>query len=160
MNTALSPTRAPPLTIEELAARWSFSEAEVRRLIRWGVLDAVRLGPQRTMILAEDADFYERHAIRREPFAAAVYFAQADSTRLIKIGTSLNVRERMKALGTANSERINLRALCPGHTNTESWFHAKFASDRSHGEWFRPSRRLRANVKVLHATFGLPEWTQ
>lgn len=160
MNTALSPYSPAPLTLEDLAERWSYSEAEMRRLIRWGLLDAVRLSRQKTMVLAKDADLYERHAIRREPFAMAVYFARAEHTRLIKIGTSLNVRERMKALCTANSERITVLAMCPGHTNLEAWYHSKFSAERSHGEWFKPSRRLRANVELIRATFGVPEWVQ
>jgi excisionase family DNA binding protein len=107
MNTALSP---PPLTIDEVAERWHYSADSVRRLIRAGALAASRIGPQRLLVLADDVAEYERYALAREPLTReVVYFAQAQRSKLIKIGSAQDAKQRIAGIQTGNSEPVRPR---------------------------------------------------
>ncbi|MCP3368287.1 GIY-YIG nuclease family protein [Bradyrhizobium cajani] len=64
-----------------------------------------------------------------------VYFIA--SGEFVKIGWSLSVPERMKALQTSSSRKLTLLRVIPGVKEDEAKFHQEFAEHRAEGEWFR-----------------------
>ena len=70
----------------------------------------------------------------------SVYFIKGETTRRIKIGESMNVAQRFRALQSAASETLEL-LLVIGNAR-DSTFHKKFKSDRLRGEWFQGSPRI------------------
>lgn len=64
-----------------------------------------------------------------------VYFMQDLATLEIKIGTSIDVQARLKAL-QANQPRIILLVTIPGGQREEQALHSSFSHLRTHGEWF------------------------
>lgn len=67
-----------------------------------------------------------------------VYFARREADSLIKIGTSSNVRMRLRSLGGKHV----LLGTVSGGRGLEEEFHKVFAAERAKGEWFRPSEDL------------------
>lgn len=76
-------------------------------------------------------------------FTPRVYFFKG--RRLIKIGTSINLAQRIKSIG----EPVELLAFWYGGRRIEQWLHVVLAKDRVRGEWFRPS------PAVLHVAKNL-----
>jgi hypothetical protein len=76
-----------------------------------------------------------------------VYFIQSEQTLNIKIGKSTDPQARMADLRTANSG--TLRLLGSTDRYLEDHLHERFAEDRLHGEWFRPSPNLMDFIKLL-----------
>lgn len=68
-----------------------------------------------------------------------VYFAQNETSGLIKIGFALDPKRRLKTLATASADKLNLIGTMRGTIATERAVHAKFAKLRKRGEWFLPS---------------------
>jgi len=73
--------------------------------------------------------------------AASVYFVQAGNG-LIKIGMSLNVNSRIKALQQASPLKLSLLKTIDGGRKMEASLHKTFKHLRSHGEWFFPQQDL------------------
>ena len=71
-----------------------------------------------------------------------VYFVQAKESRLIKIGTSVNVRGRLRELSGASPEELELLVDIRGDREVETRIHERFAKYRKHGEWFEPGAEL------------------
>ena len=71
----------------------------------------------------------------------AVYFAYSGG--LVKIGYSGLPRDRLAALVAGASLPVTMVLLVPGNEAVEHQFHARFADDRAHHEWFRLSKRMR-----------------
>lgn len=70
-----------------------------------------------------------------------VYFLQGVETKRIKIGVSFNVPNRMAQL--VSSEPLELLGVIKGGgEKLERELHKKFAEQRVHGEWFKPSQEL------------------
>lgn len=69
----------------------------------------------------------------------SVYFARRG--RLIKIGHSRNVPDRMMHLGA------KLIGAVPGDRKMEIELHKRFAHLRVRGEWFRPNEELLAFIR-------------
>jgi len=71
----------------------------------------------------------------------AVYFAYSGG--MIKIGNSILARNRLAELSAAGALPVTMVLLVPGTEADERKFHARFADDRVHHEWFRLSRKMR-----------------
>lgn len=73
-----------------------------------------------------------------------VYFIQGEITRLVKIGISRNPARRLLHIRTDCSEPVDLVGVIDASdaAEMEASLHRRFADDRSHGEWFRPSQSL------------------
>lgn len=82
---------------------------------------------------------------------SSVYFIRAKASGLIKIGYSGNVEARLSQLQTGSAETLELAAVLEGPPELERALHRAYAEERLHGEWFRPSTRLRALVEGLQA---------
>lgn len=66
----------------------------------------------------------------------AVYFAISAKTGLVKIGTSRNVKKRLKALESIEGAKLFLIRQIHGSYPEEYWVHHKFKDSRILGEWF------------------------
>lgn len=67
-----------------------------------------------------------------------IYFARAGETDRIKIGSAVDVEDRIKILQTGCPERLNVLLVLPcGSYEMESGFHRQFGSSRTQGEWFK-----------------------
>ncbi len=73
---------------------------------------------------------------------AKVYFIQAKGSGLIKIGMSLNVSSRLKALQQASPEKLRILKIIEGGRKKEFELHEKFKNIKSHSEWFQPEEEL------------------
>jgi hypothetical protein len=78
---------------------------------------------------------------------AYVYFVQAATTGLIKIGCTGNVKKRLLELQAMNSEVLTLLGCRPGSLEEEAFLHERFADLRRHGEWFKPATELLAFIR-------------
>lgn len=69
-----------------------------------------------------------------------VYFVEALSSGLIKIGVARDAQARLRTLQTGSPEKLSLVAVIRTHdaSGLERALHAEFRSARSHGEWFHP----------------------
>ena len=76
-----------------------------------------------------------------------VYFVQASHTKLIKIGRTNDVYKRIRSLRTVVPDNVKLLGCVQEQTYTESSIHKMFATEREHGEWFRPSQRILKFIK-------------
>jgi hypothetical protein len=77
----------------------------------------------------------------------AVYFAQDEFRREIKIGFSTQVQYRLNLLGYAGFTRVTLLGWVPGGPKVEREMHAKFAQFALGGEWFEPAPELLAFIE-------------
>ena len=79
-----------------------------------------------------------------------VYFIQGQSTRLIKIGMTRGyISDRLAQLQSYSPDKLKLLKAVKGDSKYERGLHQQFASVRSHGEWFYPSRGLMAFIDSL-----------
>ncbi|MGW5609790.1 hypothetical protein ACWEWI_27635 [Streptomyces sp. NPDC003753] len=89
--------------------------------------------------------------------APVVYFAIAPTytaggparSRPIKIGTTTQLRKRMRAIPAVPL------AVEPGDVVREAQLHRRFAELRQNGEWFRPAAELVVYINELRAADGL-----
>lgn len=85
---------------------------------------------------AKPADLPTMHAV------GGVYFIAAGE--FVKIGWSISVPERLKALQTSSSRKLTVLRVIPGEREDEAKFHREFAEHRAEGEWFRIEGTLAA----------------
>jgi hypothetical protein len=71
-----------------------------------------------------------------------VYFVQGEMTRLIKVGITRNVDQRLRDLQCDSPDRLTLLASMAGNHKLELALHEKFQQSRRHGEWFAPDPDL------------------
>lgn len=65
----------------------------------------------------------------------------------IKIGVSNEPQKRLRGLQTAHHSKLTIIGTMAGGYQLEGELHARFAGDRMHGEWFRPSAALRDYIE-------------
>lgn len=68
-----------------------------------------------------------------------IYFVQAECGGPVKIGFTVDVDERVKALQCGSPFPLRVVATRPGTLGTEAELHRRFARHRLHGEWFEAS---------------------
>lgn len=80
-----------------------------------------------------------------------VYFVRATVSGMVKIGWTADSdpTARLTALQTGSPEPLEVAGTVKGDRATEREFHQRFATARSHGEWFRPTPALMAYVNRL-----------
>lgn len=164
------PTIEPiTVTIKGAAERLGCAPATVRRLCASGRMRHARIGgiiviaPEWLKGIGPD-DLLEPKPIARAtrlksppPFIGdVVYFLEASSAHVIKIGWSRYVGGRIKNLRTGSPVPLRFLGCIAGGMNLERELHMKFAKYRKHGEWFRASVELRQFIDATLAEQGLP----
>lgn len=88
-------------------------------------------------------DFNERFAVQEtdeqgslQDEEGVVYLVGVVGDRVAKIGTTINLKARLKALQASTPRPLSVLWSAPGGRGLESWLHARFAGCRRHGEWF------------------------
>jgi hypothetical protein len=111
------------------------------------------------------------HAVRRKPVKntrrvplpdhyrtpGVVYFAR--SADQIKIGFTINLKERLAKLQTGTPGSLELLAAVPGTRGLERHLHHKFGGSRVRGEWFAVTDAILAFVRD-HSANGAEERVQ
>jgi excisionase family DNA binding protein len=158
------------VTVEQAAARLGCPPTTVRRLCKEGRLRHARILRNTIVIAPEwlagitEADLKDPPPIVHEPRVKApppyighvVYFIEAPSAGLIKIGTTLFVAGRLKALRTGSPIPLRFLGCIEGDASEEQKLHARFAEYREHGEWFQDVPKLRKFIAGALAARGLP----
>lgn len=67
-----------------------------------------------------------------------IYFVQIGAAGPIKIGTTNNLKMRLRVLQTRHTERLVIIAKIPGGFFVEKKIHSRLSQHRIGGEWFRP----------------------
>lgn len=77
-----------------------------------------------------------------------VYFVRATTLGLVKIGCTIDARDRLKTLQVGSPDRLELLGVICNKRweETEREVHRRFAAHRRHGEWFEPCDKLLAYI--------------
>lgn len=84
-----------------------------------------------------------------------VYFIEALGLNVCKIGKANSIAKRMKDLQPASGARLILLAYLHAPAAEERRLHVKFKDERSHGEWFNISPRLRRFINKTRKTLPI-----
>jgi hypothetical protein len=96
-----------------------------------------------------DAEMEAIRAASKKRPAETLYVLRALGLGLIKIGIANDLAARMRALRTASPDKLLvLFTIARGGKAMERELHQRFAADRAHGEWFRPSPALMAFIET------------
>jgi hypothetical protein len=79
------------------------------------------------------------HRFQRGP---CVYFVGAAEEGPVKIGFTCELPSRLRSLQNSCPIPIKLLAAVQGGRDVEKAYHARFAADRLHGEWFARSEAI------------------
>ncbi len=80
-----------------------------------------------------------------------IYFARQDRTDLVKIGYTYGApSRRLSELQTGQPGLLHLMGLADGDEATERGWHARFASSRVRGEWFRITPPLACSIALAN----------
>lgn len=71
-----------------------------------------------------------------------IYFIQAETTNLVKIGYTSDIRCRLADLQAASPFPLTVMSTMPGDISDEHRLHARFKRLRVHNEWFQLSNEL------------------
>lgn len=95
-----------------------------------------------------------RSASTREPPGPRVYFVQARDGGAIKIGHTIDLEQRFRALQTGSPVDLVLLGSVEGDGKLEKELHYDLRADRVRGEWFRPSEAVLARMAQLGVAEG------
>lgn len=76
-----------------------------------------------------------------------VYFIHAPSASLIKIGRTSNIDSRLSSLRMASPAPLVLLGTFAGGVTEEAALHRRWSSIRRHGEWFKATSELFAEIE-------------
>jgi integrase len=76
----------------------------------------------------------------------AVYFIAPESRQSVKIGYARDVEARHRDLQNSSCEPLVVLGVVAGGTSLERELHKRFATHRSHGEWFRLSDPIQSYI--------------
>jgi Meiotically up-regulated gene 113 len=77
-----------------------------------------------------------------------VYFIQGENSKLVKIGMTTNLGNRLRELQAASPDRLKVLAVIL-HENHDGPRHQQFRDAWAYGEWFRPTPELMASIESL-----------
>lgn len=112
-------------------------------------------GPIRRMTKARQEIFDALEAdgvIPGRDTGRSVYFLLAESAGLLKIGSSDDVRVRVRGLAGASPVKLQLIGVVSGGTARELELHKQFHARRVHGEWFTVDDEFLAEIQDIVAT--------
>lgn len=78
-----------------------------------------------------------------------VYFIGSMRGELVKIGYATDLANRMRHLQTGSPVKLEVLAAVIGGIGLEREYHRRFAEFREHGEWFRRTPEVRAEILRL-----------
>lgn len=119
------------------------------RLLEMSGVKLKRTKQKRRIKMAE-----HRASVRNQ---ATVYFIGIEPDGPIKIGTAINVKERLCTLQTAVPMPLSILATCEGGRAKEREYHSRFAHARMRGEWFERVPDLLAELSGLENRTGLKD---
>lgn len=93
--------------------------------------------------------FWSRYLPRGQAF---IYFIRGVGAAPVKVGFSIDVRQRMRELRTGNPYPLELLFVVPADRSLETTFHRELRGDRMEGEWFSGPRIERLMIRVAAAT--------
>jgi len=86
-------------------------------------------------------------SLKLEVSMRMVYFVRGSVTGLIKIGSAINPKRRVKAMQTGSGETLELLSMIPEDGQlSEATLHVALADSRVHGEWFKMTDRLQSII--------------
>jgi hypothetical protein len=82
-----------------------------------------------------------------------IYYVQAKTLGLIKIGRADDATKRLTGLACSSPDALIVLAyeICWNSGQKEKAAHERFETDRVHGEWFRPSAALMLHIEEVAA---------
>lgn len=127
------------------------------------------LGPEtETKGVNRKATAQKRRAESVHPFSgyasgSYIYFIQAKSGGLVKIGFAKDPATRLRDMQSGCPIPLAILATCRGGQMHEGSVHYRFRAHRAHGEWFAPVPELLAFVAEVRAgaepfADGIPTW--
>lgn len=161
-------------TVEQFKRISGLGKTSIYELIKAGDLRSVRICGRRLIVVDS---YREWRSANKEPEVIApppkppaprqpkkpppfvgdvIYFVEAPSTSLIKIGTTRYIGSRIRALQSASPVKLRFLGCMAGTVNAERELHERFARHRKHGEWFSASAELRRFINAALASRGLP----
>lgn len=78
---------------------------------------------------------------------SVVYFYADIKKKAVKIGTSVQLEQRLNTLQNSNPNKLTLLNVIPGDCKIESEWHKHFQQLRLHGEWFTLTDDLRKAIE-------------
>lgn len=98
--------------------------------------------------------------VKHDTPAGYVYFVQAATIELIKIGITQDVDQRLSVMRAQSPDKLRVLGVIEDRDprGLEVALHTGFAHLRSHGEWFRPEPDLLAYIKE-NAVVRDCDWT-
>jgi len=91
-----------------------------------------------------------------------VYFVRAADTGLVKIGSSKDIRTRIRKLETGSAGTLTIETFIPVYANlltAEKWFHQYFSRQRLRREWFDiPEPIIGMLIRVAPYKSQLSSW--
>lgn len=81
-----------------------------------------------------------------------VYVIQGEKTGLVKIGSTLDVSQRLAAHQCGSPDRLCVLWSGAGGSKAESAAHRALIASRSHGEWYRPTTAVLRLIDIACAT--------
>lgn len=109
------------------------------------LLSAAGTGPMRgTGWEATPWPVAESNPYREHEYLGVVYYIEAATLGLIKIGTTTNIKNRLADLQMTSPANLRVLYTCTGNRTLEATLHRRFWQHRSHGEWFHPAPEVLA----------------
>jgi hypothetical protein len=81
--------------------------------------------------------------------SGSIYFLECAATQSVKIGYSVNVRQRLYRLQTASAHQLRLLLTIPGDLHTEKVLHDMLGDYSRSGEWFQMNASVRRLIDEL-----------
>ena len=133
--------------LERIARQAGISRETVIRVLE------MKVAEHRTA-LRENARTLLAHAVAA--YAAErelVYFLQAEGSGRIKIGTTKDLGQRLKALRAGSPVRLELLGVVRGGRQMEQLIHIAFSPLRAgRSEWFEPGKSLMSFIRDFQRT--------
>lgn len=91
--------------------------------------------------------------VMSKPTEGYVYFCLSPDDQFIKIGYTRNPKHRMYSLRytckTLYGCKLRMIGVLPGTYRTEHWLQTTFRNDRTHGDLFRYSERIKSWLSLV-----------
>lgn len=133
--------------VSKAASFLQCSKSQIYAMVHDGRLKSIRLGERGLRIEENSLNKYTNKVdneivMDQHNGKAVVYFIQAETGGLIKIGHAMNINQRFKTIQNQCPVKLQLLTTISTTEVSEQEMHEKFAPYRQHGEWFEPSIEL------------------